>query len=245
MPLLELRKIHRSYDMGRVVAVNGVSFSMEAGEFVSLVGPSGSGKSTIVNIICGLDQPESGAVLFDGQPVLDARERSELRARRIGIVFQSFCLIPTLTAAENVELAMMGRVKGARNRRSRAIELLSSLGLEDRTEHRPTELSGGERQRVAIARAVANAPDLVVADEITGNLDQATGGAVIDLLLTMSRERGTALLFVTHDPKVSAACPRQIELVDGCIVSDSRARAAPKAVSPIPYQVITNNGVAT
>ncbi len=151
-----------------------------------------------------------------------------------------------MTAAENVEVAMMGRVKGARNRRSRAIELLSSLGLEDRTEHRPMELSGGERQRVAIARAVANTPDLVVADEITGNLDRATGGAVIDLLLAMSRERGTALLFVTHDPKVSAVCPRQIELVDGRIVSDMRARTAPpKAVSSVPYQVITNNGVAT
>jgi putative ABC transport system ATP-binding protein len=245
MPLLELRNIHRSYDMGRVVAVNGVSFSMEAGELVSLVGPSGSGKSTIVNIICGLDQPESGDVLFDGRPVLDARERAELRARRIGIVFQSFCLIPTLTAAENVELAMMGRVKGARGRRSRAIELLSSLGLQDRTEHRPNELSGGERQRVAIARAVANAPDLVVADEITGNLDRATGSAVIDLLLTMSRERGTALLFVTHDPKVSAACPRQIELVDGRIVSDSRPRNPPKAVSSVPFQVIATSGAVT
>lgn len=245
MPLVELRNIHRSYDLGRVTAVNGVSFSIEAGELVSLVGPSGSGKSTIVNIICGLDQPDSGTVLFEGRPVLDARERAELRARRIGIVFQSFCLIPTLTAAENVETAMMGRIKGARNRRGRAIELLSSLGLQDRTEHRPMELSGGERQRVAIARAVANAPDLVVADEITGNLDRATGEAVIDVLLTMSKERGTALLFVTHDPKVSAVCPRQIELVDGRIVGDKRPRAVSKAVSPVPYQVITTKGVAT
>jgi ABC-type lipoprotein export system ATPase subunit len=245
MPLVELQNIHRSYDLGRVSAVNGVSFSMDAGELVSLVGPSGSGKSTIVNIICGLDQADAGTVLFDGQSMFDARERTELRANRIGIVFQSFCLIPTLTAAENVETAMMGRIKGARNRRSRAIELLSSLGLQDRTEHRPMELSGGERQRVAIARALANAPDLVVADEITGNLDQATGAAVIDVLLTMSKKVGTALLFVTHDPKVSAVCPRQIELVDGRIVSDKRSRPASKPVSSVPYQVVTNNGAAS
>lgn len=245
MPLLELRDIYRSYEMGRVVAANGVSFSIEAGELVSLVGPSGSGKSTIVNIICGLDPPDSGTVLIDGRPIVDAHERTELRARRIGIVFQSFCLIPTLTASENVELAMMGRVKGSRNRRGRAIELLSSVGLQDRTEHRPTELSGGERQRVAIARAMANSPDLLVADEITGNLDRATGNAVIEVLVAMSKERGTALLFVTHDQSVSAICPRQIELVDGRIVSDIRARGAPKAISSVPYQVITTKGVAT
>lgn len=231
MPLLELRNIKRSYDMRRVVAVNDVSFCINAGELVALVGPSGSGKSTLINVICGLDPPDSGTVLIDGRPIIAKRDGTELRASRIGIVFQSFCLISTLTAAENVELAMIGRVRGTRNRRGRAIRLLSQVGLEDRTQHRPAELSGGERQRVAIARAIANTPDLLIADEITGNLDTVTGKAVLNILIAMSKATGAALLFVTHDQNVASACQRRLELVDGRLISDTRLRIVPKLVT--------------
>ena len=236
MPLVELRNIQRSYDRGRIEALKGVSLCLNKGEHAAVIGPSGSGKSTLVNIIAGLDPPDSGTVFFEGQPIGSSRERTELRARRIGIVFQSFCLIPTLTAAENVEIPMIGQSDGARRRRRRAIELLTHVGLEERAEHLPAELSGGERQRVAIARAIANDPDLVLADEITGNLDQVTGRSVIDLLLGLSRTNGAALLFVTHDHNVASVCPRQIELVDGRIVGDKSVYDAP--LSPAPGSLV-------
>ena len=232
MPLVELRNIQRSYDRGRIKALKGVSLCLDNGEHAAVIGPSGSGKSTLVNIIAGLDPPNSGDIFFEGQPIRSSRERTELRARRIGIVFQSFCLIPTLTAAENVELPMIGQSAGSRSRRKRAIELLTRVGLEERAEHLPAELSGGERQRVAIARAIANDPDLVLADEITGNLDQVIGRSVIDLLLGLSRTHGTALLFVTHDRHVAGVCPRQIELVDGCIIADKSVHDAPEPLVP-------------
>jgi putative ABC transport system ATP-binding protein len=231
MPLVELRNIQRSYDRGRIKALKGVSLRLDKGEHAAVIGPSGSGKSTLVNVIAGLDPPDSGAVLFEGQPISTSRQRTELRARRIGTVFQSFCLIPTLTAAENVELPMIGQSVGARRRRNRAIELLIRVGLEERTEHLSAELSGGERQRVAIARAIVNGPDLVLADEITGNLDQATGRSVLDLLLDLSRTNGTALLFVTHDRHVAGVCPRQIELVDGRIVSEKMVHVVPEPLA--------------
>jgi predicted ABC-type transport system involved in lysophospholipase L1 biosynthesis ATPase subunit len=237
MPLVELRNIQRSYDRGRIKALKGVSLCLDNGEHAAVIGPSGSGKSTLVNIIAGLDPPDSGTVFFEGQPICNSRERTELRARRIGIVFQSFCLIPTLTAAENVELPMIGQSAGSRRRRRRAIELLTRVGLEERAEHLPAELSGGERQRVAIARAIANDPDLVLADEITGNLDQVTGRIVIDLLLGLSRTNGAALLFVTHDRNVASVCPRQIELVDGRIVGDKSAHDVPEPLAPRSFEV--------
>jgi predicted ABC-type transport system involved in lysophospholipase L1 biosynthesis ATPase subunit len=237
MSMLELRNIRRSYDNGRVLALNDVSLRLEAGEHAAVIGRSGSGKSTLINVIAGLDPPDDGTVLFDGRPIGGAREYAELRAHRIGIVFQSFCLIPTLTAAENVELPMMGQVAGSRNRRRRAFELLGSVGLRERAGHLPAELSGGERQRVAIARAMANSPALILADEVTGNLDQATGKTIIDVLLAMSQTTGAALLFVTHDREVSAICPRQIELVDGRIVSDQKLPKAPKLMPPHAVEV--------
>jgi ABC-type lipoprotein export system ATPase subunit len=221
MPLLELRNVQRNYDKGRVSAVNGISLQLEAAELVAIVGPSGSGKSTLINVISGLDPPDSGTVIFDGRAITSARDYTALRARKIGIVFQSFCLIPSLTAAENIELAMIGQTPGASNRRRRAVELLERVGLGERTEHLPSELSGGERQRVAIARAMTNSPELLLADEITGNLDQANGRKVIEILLEMSRTTDAALLFVTHDHEIAALCPRRIELVDGRIVRDN------------------------
>jgi ABC-type lipoprotein export system ATPase subunit len=224
-PLIELIHVRREYDGGKIVAVDDVSLAIERGETVAIFGPSGSGKSTLLNLMCGLDTPTGGEVRFDGQSIV-GRAWAAIRARRLGLVFQSFCLIARLSARENIELAMLGQVPGAQARGERAASLMQQFGLAERAHLRPPFLSGGERQRVAIARAVANTPEVLIADEPTGSLDRKSSHSTMDILTGLQRDSHTALVIVTHDPEVAAACSRQIELVDGRIM-----RATP-AVGP-------------
>ena len=220
--LIVLDGVWRTYTRGQVVAVRGLTLTIERGDYLAITGPSGSGKSTLLYLAGGLDQPTQGRVLFDGsEPKLPARWTA-LRAKRIGFVFQSFHLITGLTAAENVEIAMFGVQRSERQRKRRVAELLDRVRLNHRRDHRISELSAGESQRVAIARALANSPELVLADEPTGNLDSQTGSDVLDLLEDLRRQDGIALVVVTHDPRVAERAHRVVRLLDGQIVSEER-----------------------
>jgi putative ABC transport system ATP-binding protein len=203
-----------------VHALRGVDLRIERGEHVAIVGPSGCGKSTLLNVLAGIEPPTSGEVALLGEPLagLDDRRRSALRLRRVGFVFQRFHLLAVLTARENVELPMAEAGVRGRERRERADELLRFVGLADRAHHRPPHLSGGEQQRVAIARALANRPEVVFADEPTGELDRRTGDAIVELFQRLHR-LGTTLVVVTHDPRVAGRAERRIEMADGHIVS--------------------------
>jgi putative ABC transport system ATP-binding protein len=212
----------RRFKMGDtyVEALRGVDLCLARGEFVALVGPSGSGKSTVLNLSGGLDRPTSGQVWIDGTELSASDERTLTRHRRrhVGFVFQTFRLLPRLTAEENVALPLMFGGVAERERRSRARELLAQVGLGHRLAHRPTQLSGGEQQRVAVARALVGRPALLLADEPTGNLDTATGAEIMALLRRLNGENGLTLLVVTHDAEVAAFAGRVIHLRDGRIV---------------------------
>jgi putative ABC transport system ATP-binding protein len=205
---------------GVVTILDGVSLDVEPGQFVAITGPSGSGKSTLLGLVAGLDRPTAGSVRVDGVELasLDEDALARLRLAKIGYIFQSFHLIPTLTALENVAVPL--ELAGVPEAEARASALLEEVGLKLRIGHYPAELSGGEQQRVALARAVANQPGLLLADEPTGNLDSATGAQIIDLLLGLHRRHGTTLILVTHDPALAAHAGRVIELRDGRVVSD-------------------------
>jgi len=223
-PLLEADAVERVYRLGRdveVPALRGVSFRVDAGDYVAIIGQSGSGKSTLLNLIGALDRPTGGAVRYEGRDVQEMgdTELAELRNRRIGFVFQSFHLLPRLTATENVMLPLVYRSSTARERRRRAIDALTSVGLADRLDHRPTELSGGQQQRVAIARALVTEPALLLADEPTGNLDSRTGEDIMELLERIQAERGMALVVITHAPDIARRARRRIELRDGLVIA--------------------------
>jgi ABC-type lipoprotein export system ATPase subunit len=219
--LLSARNLSKSYTMGRrtLNVLRGVDLDVERGEFLALRGASGAGKSTLLHLIGGLDSPNTGEIRFAGQN-LAAFSESELthfRNRRVGFVFQAYHLLPELTALENVCLpARVARVPAAQAM-ARGRELLARVGLGERTDHRPSELSGGEQQRVAIARALVNAPELLLADEPTGNLDSHSGGEIIELLKSLRAEKRMTLVIATHDANVAASAPRVIELTDGQI----------------------------
>ena len=229
--MIELTNVSRHYPTGRgdLAALRGVSLRVEAGEWVALVGPSGSGKSTLLNLIAGLDRPTAGRAVVAGVDLatLDEEGLARWRARQVGIVFQFFQLLPTLTALENVALPMVfaGR---RRDRVAVARALLAAVGVEHLRDHLPGELSGGEQQRVAVARALANRPSLLVADEPTGNLDAASGGAVLDLLIDYWRGGGT-LVVATHDPAIAGRAPRVIRLADGVLAPEPAAAPAAAA----------------
>lgn len=219
-PLIAAANVARSFDGGRIHAVADVSVSVAGGESVAITGRSGSGKSTLLNLLCGLDRADRGRVTIDGHEPSSHRAWAHVRARKIGIIFQSFNLLPMLTACENVEIPMFGVVKGATSRRRRALALLEEVGLTERATHRPTELSGGERQRVAIARSLANDPAILLADEPTGSLDSKTAAAILALLAELVRNRKLALVLVTHDAQIAESADRQLLMVDGRLSSN-------------------------
>ena len=221
-PIIEVHGLTKSIDSGshRVDILRGVNFTVPAGQFVAIMGASGSGKSTLLGLLAGLDTVTSGRVVLDGEDIttLDEDSLAQVRGRKIGFVFQSYQLIPTLTAEENVLLP--SELAGADDGIVRARELLDSVGLSDRRDHYPVQLSGGEQQRVALARAFMVRPPILLADEPTGNLDSANGRHVLDLLISLNRREGTTLVLVTHDRELAANAGRVITLSDGVIVAD-------------------------
>jgi putative ABC transport system ATP-binding protein len=224
-PALEVLDIFRSLPLGReqIEILRGISFRIDRGEFVAIVGPSGSGKSTLLGIIAGLDNPSAGRVSIDGIDITEMAEGAlaAVRNEKIGMVFQAFNLIPTLTALENVEVPLfVGNHPGSPS--TQATAMLDLVGLSHRLGHKPSELSGGEQQRVAIARALATRPAIVIMDEPTGNLDAANSRVVLDLIAELRTRTATTFIIATHDPAIAAAAERILELADGRIVSDSR-----------------------
>jgi putative ABC transport system ATP-binding protein len=215
----------RTFEVGEttVEALRSINLTVDRGQFVALVGPSGSGKSTLLNLVGGLDRPTSGQLWIDGVELSASKEKAltEHRRRRVGFVFQSFNLLPRLTAVENVALPLMFVGVAQSERLDRAVELLAQVGLSDRLDHRPTQLSGGEQQRVAIARALVNHPAIILADEPTGNIDTATGAEIMALLRRLNREQGVTLLLVTHDPEAASFADRIIQLRDGKITEEA------------------------
>jgi putative ABC transport system ATP-binding protein len=222
-----LEGISKAFENGRIGALSGVSMRLEPGDFVALTGPSGSGKSTLLNLIGALDRPDAGSIRVGGQE-LSRLDAAEYRAATVGFVFQFHNLIPTLSAAENVQIPMIGRGAGRRERERRAGELLEEVGLAGRAGASPTTLSGGERQRVAIARALANEPRLLLADEPTGALDSDTGAQIVALLLSLRDQRGMTVLLVTNDEAVSQKADRALRLRDGSV--EPAPRSAPSSV---------------
>ncbi len=218
--LIETRDLRRSFDGGRVEALRGVNLTIFEGEAIAVAGPSGCGKSTFLQMLGALDEPTQGHVFFRGQSLGAIRDHSLFRARTIGFIFQSFHLLPTLSALENVQMPMVEMAWTPKKRRARAVELLNAVGLGERVSHRPRELSGGERQRVAIARSLANGPKLLLADEPTGNLDSFNAAQIIDLLLQIHREQSMTMVIVTHDLALAGRTNRIVRMLDGQIVTD-------------------------
>jgi putative ABC transport system ATP-binding protein len=234
-PVLEARQLAKTYEAGgtKVLGLRGVDISIERGEFVAIMGPSGCGKSTLLNLLAGLDRPTAGEVWLDGKRIDGSSETelARLRRRKVGFVFQFFNLVPTLSALENVELPLLLVGRPRSEARRSANELLSELGIAEKQGAAPVQLSGGEQQRVALARALANMPDVVLADEPTGNLDSAAAREVLGLFRA-ARDRGQTLLLVTHDASVASAADRVITLRDGLIADETELVAA-RQVPPL------------
>src|SRR5512139_3611674 len=224
MEVAKLTDVTRVYKIGEVEtrALNGVTLTINDGEFTSLVGPSGSGKTTLLQLIGCLDQPSTGKVIIAGKETtnLNRNQRADLRKGTIGFIFQFFALIPTLTAYENVEMPLLMVGKNGAERKQRVDELLRAVDLGDRSHHRSDQLSGGEQQRVAIARALATQPALILADEPTANLDTANGKQVMDIMTRLNQDTGVTFIFATHDPRVIQYARRVITLQDGLIVGN-------------------------
>lgn len=220
--MLIARNLTKEFDSGshQLTVLRDVTFEIAQGEFIAVVGPSGSGKTTLLGLLAGLDTPTRGQVILDGTDITNLTEdaRARLRGEKVGFVFQTFQLIPTLTALENVQVPL--ELRGERNAEERAIELLGRVGLADRVEHLPMQLSGGEQQRVALARAFANKPRILFADEPTGNLDGTTGERIVALLEELNSEAGSTIVLVTHDVALAERARRLIRLRDGVVVED-------------------------
>lgn len=225
--IMEMTDVIKQFYVGtpnELTILKGISFTVNEGEFISIVGPSGSGKSTLMNIIGALDRPTTGSYLLSGESIaeMDSKKLASVRNRRIGFVFQTFNLIPRTTAQANVELPMLYAGVPPKERSERAVELLEMVGMGDRCKHMPNELSGGQKQRVAIARAMANNPDILLADEPTGALDSKTGRLVMDIFHKFHKEKGKTIVFITHNPELAQETERILTLSDGQIISDER-----------------------
>lgn len=217
--MIELAGITKTYELGgeKIYALNSVNLKIDKGDFIAIVGPSGSGKSTLANIVGGLDRPDSGEVLVDGADITKVHDNdlSRYRNQKIGFIFQSFNLQPTLTALENVMIPLIFAQVGTAERKQRAEECLKAVGLSDRLKHRPNQLSGGQRQRVCIARALATNPEIIIADEPTGNLDSKKGQEIVDLLKALNKQAGITLIIITHDQSVAKEAKKIITIKDG------------------------------
>ena len=226
MEVAKLTNVKRTYKIGEVEthALQGVSLTIESGEFTALVGPSGSGKTTLLQLIGCLDQPTSGQIIINGHETtnLNRNKRADLRKGAIGFVFQFFALIPTLTAYENVEMPLLLNGKNPAERKKRVMELLDAIDMTNRAHHRPDQLSGGQQQRVAVARALSTNPKMILADEPTANLDTENGEQVMEIMKKLNEETGTTFVFATHDPRVIKYAKRVVTLQDGLIVADSK-----------------------
>ena len=224
--MISVADLHKTYQMGdvEVNALQGVSFSIERGEFVAIMGPSGSGKSTLMNLIGCLDTPTSGSYVLDGEEVarLDGNDLSAVRARKLGFVFQQYMLLPRQSALRNVEMPMIYRGLSAAERRRRAETALRIVGMGPRMGHRPNELSGGQQQRVAIARALVGSPAIILADEPTGALDSRTSVEIMNILQRLNREQGLTVILVTHEADIAAYAQRVLTMRDGIVVGDTR-----------------------
>jgi putative ABC transport system ATP-binding protein len=227
--LLRMQGVTKDYRLGKTIvrALRGLDLEISQGAIVAIMGPSGSGKSTLMHILGALDTPTKGTATVDGDDLERLKERQlvTLRGKKVGFVFQTFNLIQTLSAQRNVELPMIFQGVGAGERHRRASFLLKRVDLGDRVRHKPSELSGGERQRVAIARALANDPEIILADEPTGNLDTETGSAILALLKDLSRKDGKTVILVTHDPEAAEIADRIVRLRDGCVESEVKGGA--------------------
>ncbi|NCG42262.1 MAG: ATP-binding cassette domain-containing protein [Euryarchaeota archaeon] len=223
--MMEARALWKVYQTGdnMVQAVRGVNIKLSQGEMVAIMGPSGCGKTTLLNVLSGIDEPSSGQVLVDGKQLfgISDDERTEMRAHNFGFIFQNFNLLPVLSAVENVELPLLLIGTASSEAREGALKALTSVGLEDRANHRPSELSGGQQQRVAIARAIVHSPSVILCDEPTGNLDSGTSGEVMQLLKKINIENNSLLLLVTHDIKIAQQCDRILQMDDGIIINDN------------------------
>jgi putative ABC transport system ATP-binding protein len=216
--IIIVNELTKHYEDGRVQALRGVTFSIRKGELVAIMGPSGSGKSTLLHLIGGLDIPSSGQIIVNGQDISVIKALDDYRSKTIGFIFQAFYLMPALTALENVQIPMFEKKLTPWKRRKKAKSLLELVGLKERVNHYPSQLSGGERQRVAIARSLANDPEILLADEPTGNLDSRTAVTIIELIKRINRERGLTVIIVTHDENIANQCARTIRLLDGKLV---------------------------
>jgi ABC-type lipoprotein export system ATPase subunit len=217
--LLAVESLRKSYEQGQIQALDGVDLEIQAGEFVSISGPSGSGKSTLLQLLGGLDAPTSGKVLFKGQVLGKDVDLDTYRLRKVGFIFQAFHLLPSLRAIENVQVPWLGSGSSAKGRGERAEALLRELGLGHRLNQFPGQLSAGERQRVAIARSLANDPEILLADEPTGNLDSVNTAKIMDVLIGLQQKRGMTLIVVTHEDSIAESAPRHIRMRDGRIAS--------------------------
>jgi len=226
MSIVSVRGLVRHYKQGDVTvkALDGVDLDIEAGEFAAIMGPSGSGKTTLLNQIGGLDQPDAGSITIDGIEIskLSSGQLADVRLRKLGFVFQSYNLVPVLSAYENAEFVLLLQGMPAAERKQRVMETLASVGLQGMEHRRPGELSGGQQQRVAVARAIAGRPALVLADEPTANLDSKTSDSLIELMKSLNKEHGITFLFSTHDPKIMHAARRVLWMNDGTLERDER-----------------------
>ena len=217
--IVEIRDLYKSYEDGKIKALNGVNLTIEEGEFVSIIGPSGSGKSTLLNMLGALDVPDSGSIRVAGEDLVASKKLNEFRATSIGFVFQLHNLIPNISVRENIEIPMYTQGLSSGEMKNKALKLLDDVGLKDKADIMPNKLSGGERQRVAIARALANDPSIILADEPTGSLDSKTSARILRQLIDLHEHKNVTLIIVTHDMDVAKLADRVIEVLDGEIIS--------------------------